>query len=170
MSAPGLGTPRRTDVVVVGGGVTGSAAARALARRGLAVVLLERLGRPGTPAASHRRDADRVVAALQVAAAEHGAVVRHHREVLAVEPAPGGGVLVRCAAGAAVRAGTAVVAAGPGSDRLWPGADVRPGHVLLAAGSGARDLAAALAVGREIADLVLLPAAPLELTGDRVSA
>ncbi|SDE57653.1 sarcosine oxidase [Blastococcus fimeti] len=207
MSAPG--TPRRTDVVVVGGGVMGSAAAWALARRGVDVVLLERFAPGHDFGASHgssriyrstyaqphhqalvaearrlwaeleaetgttllhpapgvstagpsgeprlrevaaametagvphewltaaqaedrwpgmrfpgavlhephtagRVDADAAVTALQRAAEQHGAVVRHHRRVTAVE-ADGDGVLVRSAAGAAVRARTAVVAAG----------------------------------------------------------
>jgi sarcosine oxidase len=49
------GTPRLTDVVVVGGGVMGSAAAWALARRGVGVVLLERFGPGHTFGASHGR-------------------------------------------------------------------------------------------------------------------
>lgn len=207
MSAPG--TPRQTDVVVVGGGVMGSAAAWALARRGVGVVLLERFGPGHAFGASHgsariyrstyaqphhqalvaearqlwaeleaetgttllhpasgvstagpsgearlrevaaamevsgvphewlsaaeagdrwpgmrfpgpvlhephtagRLDADAAVTALEHAAGQHGAVVRHHRRVTAVE-ADGDGVLVRSAAGAAIRARTAVVAAG----------------------------------------------------------
>jgi sarcosine oxidase len=217
----GSGTPRRTDVVVVGGGVMGSAAAWALARRGVDVVLLERFGpghahgashgrariyrssyaqphhqslvaearrlwgeleqetgvavlhpAPGVataappgldrlrdvahamtaagvpyewlsvaeseerwpgmrfpgpvlfePATAGRVDADAAVTALQQAAARHGAVVRHHRRVTAVEP-DGDGVVVRSAAGAEVRARTAVVAAG-----AWT-TDVLPGLVL----------------------------------------
>ncbi|MBJ7452805.1 MAG: FAD-dependent oxidoreductase, partial [Blastococcus sp.] len=51
MTAPG--TPRQTDVVVVGGGVMGSAAAWALARRGVGVVLLERFGPGHAFGASH---------------------------------------------------------------------------------------------------------------------
>jgi sarcosine oxidase len=217
VTAAGPATPRSTDVVVVGGGVMGSAAAWALARRGVDVVLLEQFGpghalgashgrsriyrstysqphhqalvaearalwaeleeesgvqvlhpapgvmtaaEPGLgrlrevaaamtsaavpyewlgaaeaeqrwpgmrfpgpvlhePATAGRVDADTAVSALQQAAAAHGAVVRHHRRVTAVEP-DGDGVLVRSAAGAAVRARTAVVAAG-----AWT-ADVLP--------------------------------------------
>ncbi|WP_343056564.1 FAD-dependent oxidoreductase [Modestobacter versicolor] len=75
------------------------------------------------PATAGRVDADAAVTALQAAAAAHGAVVRHHRRVTAVEP-DCEGVLVRSAAGAVVRARTAVVAAG-----AWT-ADVLPGLVL----------------------------------------
>jgi sarcosine oxidase len=213
-----VATPRLTDVVVVGGGVMGSATAWALARRGVGVVLLEQFG-PGhdhgashgrariyrstyaqphhqalvaearqlwaeleaetgarvlfpgsgvstaaahgqdqlhavaaameragvpfewlSPAAAEQRwpglrapgpvlhepytagrvDADAAVAALQSAAAAAGAVVRHHRRVTAVEP-DGDGVVVRCAAGAAVHARTAVVAAGAWSADLLGG-------------------------------------------------
>jgi len=209
VTVPGPATPVRTDVVVVGGGVMGSATAWALARRGVEVVLLEQFGPGHTLGASHGRariyrstyaqphhqslvaearelwreleaetgrtvlhpgsgvataaaagqprlqevaaamtdagvphewlsardaeqrwpglrfpgpalhepatagrvDADTAVTALQEAAAGHGAVVRHHRRVTAVE-ADGDGVLVRSAAAAAIRARTAVVAAG----------------------------------------------------------
>jgi sarcosine oxidase len=75
------------------------------------------------PATAGRVDADAAVTALQQAAAGHGAVVRHHRRVTAIEP-DGDGVLVRSAAGAVVRARTAVVAAG-----AWT-ADVLPGLLL----------------------------------------
>ncbi|SEO70403.1 FAD-dependent oxidoreductase [Trujillonella endophytica] len=202
-------TPSRTDVVVIGGGVMGSAAAWSLARRGAGVVLLEQFGPGHVQGASHGRsriyrstyaqahhqalvaearrlwheleaetgtrllhpgsgvataaahgqeqlvtvagameragvpfewlsvaaaedrwpglrfpgpvlhephtagrvDADAAVTALQSAAVAAGATVRHHRRVTAVE-ADGDGVVVRCAAGAAVRARTAVVAVG----------------------------------------------------------
>jgi sarcosine oxidase len=57
-------------------------------------------------------DADAAVAALQAAAAAHGAVVRHHRRVESVVPAPDGGVLVHQATGATVRARSAIVAVG----------------------------------------------------------
>jgi sarcosine oxidase len=205
----GPGTPRFTDVVVVGGGVMGSATAWALARRGLGVVLLEQFGPGHTFGASHGRsriyrstyaqphhqslvaearelwaelehetgttvlhpgsgvataaahgqqrlreiaaamdraavphewlepaaaqarwpgmrfsgpvlhephtagrvDADAAVTALQDATERAGGVVRHHRRVTAVEP-DGDGVVVRLAAGAAVRGRAAVVAAG----------------------------------------------------------
>jgi sarcosine oxidase len=60
------------------------------------------------PATAGRVDA--AVTAFQAAAAAHGAVVRHHRRVTAVEP-DGNGVLVRSAAGARIYARTAVVAA-----------------------------------------------------------
>ncbi|MGK5172205.1 FAD-dependent oxidoreductase [Geodermatophilus sp. CPCC 205761] len=63
------------------------------------------------PHTAGRVDADAAVAALQAAAAAHGAAVRHHRRVTAVEP-DGDGVVVRCAAGAAVSARAVVVAAG----------------------------------------------------------
>src|SRR4051812_20294318 len=63
------------------------------------------------PLTAGRVDADAAVTALQRAAERRGAVVRHHRRVTAVE-AMSDGVLVRSAAGAAVRARTAVVAAG----------------------------------------------------------
>ena len=55
MSALGGATPRLTDVVVVGGGVMGSATAWALARRGIGVVLLERFGPGHVLGASHGR-------------------------------------------------------------------------------------------------------------------
>ncbi|MBN1092933.1 FAD-dependent oxidoreductase [Blastococcus sp. TML/M2B] len=63
------------------------------------------------PHTAGRLDADAAVTALQTAAERHGAVVRHHRRVTAVEAA-GDGVVVRSAAGGAVRARTAIVAAG----------------------------------------------------------
>jgi len=50
-----VGTPRRTDVVVVGGGVMGSATAWSLARRGVDVVLLEQFGPGHDLGASHGR-------------------------------------------------------------------------------------------------------------------
>ena len=103
MTPPGLGTPRLTDVVVVGGGVMGSAAAWALARRGVGVVLLEQLGPP-----------DPLPSAL-AEAAQHGAVVRHHRRVVSVLTTSDGGVLVHQAGGAAIRARSAVVAVGTGT-------------------------------------------------------
>jgi sarcosine oxidase len=78
------------------------------------------------PHTAGRVDADAAVTALQSAAARHGAAVRHHRRVTAVE-ADGDGVLVRSAAGAAVRARSAVVAAG-----AWTG-DVLGGLVRLPA-------------------------------------
>ncbi|MGY1602479.1 FAD-dependent oxidoreductase [Geodermatophilus sp. SYSU D00815] len=170
MSAPGLGTPRSTDVVVVGGGVTGSATARELARRGVGVVLLERLGPPGA------RATDAAVAPLQADAGTLGAVVRHHREVLAVERTPGDGVLVRSAAGAAVRARAAVVAAGRwsagllgGAVRLASGGVVlhRVGPVVVAAGLSRAEGATPAALGRLVADLALadVGAPLLEPTG-----
>ena len=90
------------------------------------------------PATAGRVDADTAVTALQGAAAGHGAVVRHHRRVTAVE-VDGDGVLVRSAAGAAVRAhgrrggrgvdgpraarcGTAAVAGHPGAAGALPAA------------------------------------------------
>lgn len=50
-----VGTPRRTDVVVVGGGVMGSATAWSLARRVVDVVLLEQFGPGHDLGASHGR-------------------------------------------------------------------------------------------------------------------
>jgi sarcosine oxidase len=78
------------------------------------------------PHTAGRVDADAAVTALQSTAVHHGAVVRHHRRVTAVE-ADGDGVVVRSAAGAAVRARSAVVAAG-----AWTG-DVLGGLVHLPA-------------------------------------
>lgn len=63
------------------------------------------------PRTAGRVDADAAVNALQAAVAGHGGAVRHHRRVTAVEP-DRDGVIVRSAAGAAVRARAAVVAAG----------------------------------------------------------
>lgn len=64
------------------------------------------------PSTAGRVDADAALAALQAAASGHGAVVRHHRRVEAVVPAPDGGVLVHQAGGATIRARSAVVAVG----------------------------------------------------------
>ena len=80
------------------------------------------LHEPGT---AGRVDADTAVTALQQAAAGHGAVVRHHRRVTAVEP-DGDGVVVRSAAGAAVHARTAVVAAGAWTADVLPGLQLPP--------------------------------------------
>lgn len=77
------------------------------------------------PATAGRVDADTAVTALQGAAAGHGAVVRHHRRVTAVE-VDGDGVLVRSAAGAEVRARTAVVAAGAWTADVLPGVSLPP--------------------------------------------
>ncbi len=77
------------------------------------------------PETAGRVDADTAVTALQSAAAAHGAVVRHHRRVTAVE-ADGAGVLVRSAAGAVVRARTAVVAAGAWTADVLPGLRLPP--------------------------------------------
>src|SRR5580765_1440501 len=43
----------RIDVAVIGGGVTGLAAARAIAARGLSVCVLERHPRPGQDTSTH---------------------------------------------------------------------------------------------------------------------
>src|SRR5471032_658526 len=43
----------RVDVAVIGGGVTGLAAARAIARRGLSTCVLERHPRPGLDTSTH---------------------------------------------------------------------------------------------------------------------
>ena len=77
------------------------------------------------PATAGRVDADAAVTALQQAAAGRGAVVRHHRRVTAVEE-DGDGVLVRSAAGAVVRARTAVVAAGAWTADVLPGLRLPP--------------------------------------------
>ncbi len=77
------------------------------------------------PATAGRVDADAAVTALQQAAAGQGAVVRHHRRVTAVEP-DGDGVLVRSAAGAVVRARTAVVAAGAWTADVLPSVALPP--------------------------------------------
>ena len=69
------------------------------------------------PLTAGRVDADAAVTALQTAAARSGAVVRHHRRVTAVEPGDDG-VVVRCAAGAAVHAPVAVVTAGAWTSSL----------------------------------------------------
>ncbi|NYJ08428.1 FAD-dependent oxidoreductase [Petropleomorpha daqingensis] len=152
MTPVGLGTPRRTDVVVVGGGVLGSAAAWALARRGAGVVLLERLG-PGQVSEA---------SALLAAAAHHGAVVRHHRRVEAVVATPDGGVLVRQATGATVRARAAVVAVGATASELLGAAGPSPtgefvvdriGPVVVTAGAGGRT--PAREIGQVLADLAL---------------
>ncbi len=50
--APGGKLPATADVVVVGAGITGAAVAHHLARRGAAVVVLERAPRPGTAGAT----------------------------------------------------------------------------------------------------------------------
>jgi sarcosine oxidase len=223
-------TPRQTDVAVVGGGVMGSAAAWALARRGVGVVLLERFGPGHTRGASHGRartcrstyaqphhqalvaearrlwaeleaetgtvlrepataervDADAAVSALQAAAGARGAVVRHHRRVTAVEPAADGGVVVRSAAGASVRARAAVVAVGAWTadvlgalpaftsdpDEGWPsgvhGGEFvldRIGPVVVAAGFSGHGFEAAPAIGRVLADLALGAPAGAEVFG-----
>src|SRR5476651_1777084 len=43
----------RVDVAVIGGGVTGLASARAIARRGLSTCVLERHPRPGLDTSTH---------------------------------------------------------------------------------------------------------------------
>src|SRR5436190_19100265 len=43
----------RIDVAVIGAGVTGLASARAVARRGLSVCIVERHGRPGLDTSTH---------------------------------------------------------------------------------------------------------------------
>jgi glycine/D-amino acid oxidase-like deaminating enzyme len=183
VTPPGLGTPRLTDVVVVGGGLTGSATAWALARRGVGVVLLERFG-PGRPdgpvpnravahdpslvAEGRRLWAELVsssgtaipgndpaaVAALQAAAVVHGAVVRHHRRVEAVRPLPDGEMLVRPSSGASVRARAVVVAVGGPAQPRWSG------PVVVATGSAGWEAAPAL--GEVLADRALgVPVAQL---------
>ena len=77
------------------------------------------------PVTAGRVDADAAVTALQTAAAGAGAVIRHHRRVTAVE-AGDDGVVVRCAAGAAVHARVAVVAAGAWTSSLLGGSVALP--------------------------------------------
>jgi glycine/D-amino acid oxidase-like deaminating enzyme len=97
------------------------------------------------PHTAGRVDSDAAVTALQRATERADGVVRHHRRVTSVEP-DGDGVLVRSAAGAAVRARAAVVAAG-------------------FSGQG---FESAPAVGRLLADLALgapVDVAPFSLAG-----
>jgi glycine/D-amino acid oxidase-like deaminating enzyme len=118
-------------------------------------------------------DAHAAVAALQAAAAAHGAVVRHHRRVEAVEPTADGGVLVRQATGGTVRARAAVVAVGAWTADVLGGASPEPvsctytstptgefvldriGPVVVAAGFSGQGFEAAPAIGRVLAELAL---------------
>ncbi|SHG70631.1 FAD-dependent oxidoreductase [Geodermatophilus nigrescens] len=180
-----VGIPRSTDVVVVGGGATGSAAAWWLARRGVGVVLLERVGpgyRPGTPRgrvdpalvaegrrlwaelgqeAGQQMDPGTAVTVLQDAAAAHGAVIGHHRRVTAVLP-DGDGVRARQAAGADVHARVAVVTAGDRTPALLGPGFLLPDRVspvvlrrVVVGPAGGCGLVGAPAVGRVLADLAL---------------
>ncbi|GAB3322209.1 hypothetical protein GCM10027451_44680 [Geodermatophilus aquaeductus] len=144
---PLTATPRCADVVVVGGGTVGAATARALARRGASVVLLERFG-PGTG------PDDAAARALQASAATDGVLVRHHRRVTAVERRPDG-VLVRSAAGAAVRAHAAVVATGAGASGA---ALARSGAVVSVAADPGTGAQVAADLAEQVADLLLGPA------------
>ncbi|HEY4627363.1 MAG TPA: FAD-dependent oxidoreductase [Blastococcus sp.] len=108
MTPPGLGTPRVADVVVVGGGAMGSAAAWALARRDVGVVLLERLGPGHVFGASHGRAR---IYRNTYAQPHHQALVAEARRAVggargrdrgdAAAPGVGGGERCRAGSGAA---------------------------------------------------------------------
>src|SRR4051794_2946782 len=108
VTPPGLGTPRLADVVVVGGGVMGSAAAWALARRDVGVVLLERLGPGHVFGASHGRAR---IYRNTYAQPHHQALVAEARRAVggargrdrgdAAAPGVGGGERCRAGSGAA---------------------------------------------------------------------
>jgi sarcosine oxidase len=108
VTPPGLGTPRLTDVVVVGGGVMGSAAAWALARRGVGVVLLERFGPGHAFGASHGRAR---IYRSTYAEPHHQALVAEARQLWAELEAETGTTLLHPASGVAT-------AAAPGQLRL----------------------------------------------------
>ena len=108
MTPDGLGTPRVADVVVVGGGVMGSAAGWALARRGADVVLLERFGPGHRQGASHGRSR---IYRSTYPQPHHQALVAEARRLWAELEAETGTTLLHPASGVAT-------AAGPGQERL----------------------------------------------------
>jgi sarcosine oxidase len=101
MSALGGATPRLTDVVVVGGGVMGSATAWALARRGVGVVLLEQFGPGHTLGASHGRSR---IYRRTYAQPHHQSLVAEARELWAELEAESGSVVLHPGSGVATAA------------------------------------------------------------------
>jgi glycine/D-amino acid oxidase-like deaminating enzyme len=174
VTPPGLGTPRLADVVVVGGGVMGSAAAWALARRDVGVVLLERLGPGHVFGASHGRAR---IYRNTYAQPHHQALVAEARRLWAELEAETGATLLHPASEVASAAAPGQLARLQEYVRRWlPGLDAespqpvsctytstptgefvldRLGPVVVAAGFSGHGFTAAPAIGRLLADLAL---------------
>ncbi|MET9958621.1 FAD-dependent oxidoreductase [Streptomyces sp. NPDC006326] len=129
------------DVVVVGGGAAGLAGALTLARARRSVLVLDS-GSPRNAPAAHLhgylgRDGESPAELLAGGRKEvtgYGGAIRSGAAgtAVAADPQPGGGFLVRCADGAAVRAGRLLLATGL-EDRLpeLPGLRERWGREVL---------------------------------------